>query len=471
MWYQIDDDKSPVLLTAEYIMKEEQGTAYTFFYRKIQGPVTREVADLFIDTYGTDFGKTAVAFSLPLCTETGNPTRKCLNIIDKFKQFFEENPNKTIIDFIKLNKTELHFWRHHTKDQLCYDSCVPNGTCGFQLDFLLHERLSQQDNTLERDYYIKIETKHITTPEMMKDFILHIKNKAYGKPPYPYFPDIIRPIIEVEEENKNSKKKANKSTKPIQKISKPNTYKSYEDWIYHRWRLSVSKQIEDKTYAEELTYYKYREAAEWIINNQGKNEFKSRKYPKTTRIKDLTIKLWFGVNMFNFCKQDHKFSVFYNTKNIQAPYIPDHYALCYSSTCEEPSFKYTFEDVLEVTDDLNHGALDENEHFFLFETMLFNNSFRKGLGDYTTNLKHVLKYGKFDIFVKQDFARFGMVAINRAYNFVEDYNAPVPVKKVILSGVIDIDDDEPSSTPNNILLQKENIKDLLEYDEEEKEKN
>ena len=377
-WIKLDDNREPFPYKVADIMKEERATAYTFFYRKIQGSVTKEVADLFVDTYGANFHSTAVAMKLPLATQTGKPTPKCLQIIDKFKQFIQDNPNSTIIDFIRPNKIELHFWRYYTKDSQCYKSCVPNGTCGFQLDFLLHERETQQDSAVQRDFYIKKETKHINTPQMMKDFLTHIKNKAYGQYPYPYFPDLVRPKIVVEK-NKNNKN-------PIQNTNKPNTYKSYEDWIYHRWKMNLSKEIDDHTYAEELTFYKYHEAAEWIINNSSEKSFRDNIYDKQIKIKDLKINLWFGVSMFNYCKKAHKFSIFYNTKNITAPYIPDHYILCYSTINDEATFNYLYDQLLLVAEDLNHGALDEAEHFFLLYTMLFGSSLNKSLEFYLITL-------------------------------------------------------------------------------------
>ena len=130
-------------------------------------------------------------------------------------------------------------------------------------------------------------------------------------------------------------------------------------------------------------------------------------YPKRRKINDLKIDLWFGVNMFNYCKKDHTFSIFYNTKTIIAPYIPDHYILCYSTLNETPTFEYTYEQLAYVSEDLNHGALDENEHYFLLETKLFKGSLIKSLQDLLHNLKHILKYGEFYRYLTNDFHRFG----------------------------------------------------------------
>ena len=107
--------------------------------------------------------------------------------------------------------------------------------------------------------------------------------------------------------------------------------------------MYLNKEIDDETYDQELTYFKYHEATEWIIEHQSKSSFMNNQYPKRRKINDLKIDLWFGVNMFNYCKKDHTFSIFYNTKTIIAPYIPDHYILCYSTLNETPTFKYSYE--------------------------------------------------------------------------------------------------------------------------------
>jgi len=114
-----------------------------------------------------------------------------------------------------------------------------------------------------------------------------------------------------------------------------------------------------------LALYKYHEAAERIINNSGSKEFYKNIYPKTISIKDLNITLYFGVNMFQHCKQKINYSIFCNTKNIRAPYIPNYYILCYSTICESPTLSYSYEQVIDVAEVLNHGALEESEHFCL----------------------------------------------------------------------------------------------------------
>jgi len=73
-------------------------------------------------------------------------------IIDKYKT----KPSKSLKEFIdfhknkdqlhykdKLLKLKLFFWRFHNPikaDPKIYSSCVPNGTCGFQMEHLLREK-------------------------------------------------------------------------------------------------------------------------------------------------------------------------------------------------------------------------------------------------------------------------------------------------------------------------------------------
>jgi len=99
------------------------------------------------------------------------------------------------------------------------------------------------------------------------------------------------------------------SQNQVQKPIKSNTFKYHDDWNYSRWKLYLSKQINDKIYTEELALFKYHVAALYIMNNSCSKEFKNNMYPKTLNIKDLKVTLYFRVNMFQYCKLDHNFVI------------------------------------------------------------------------------------------------------------------------------------------------------------------
>jgi len=120
-------------------------------------------------------------------------------------------------------------------------------------------------------------------------------------------------------------------------------------------------------------------------------------------------------------------SIFYDTKKDEAPYIPEHYLLTYSTICEEPKEEYSYEELCSVAEDLNHGGMSEDGHFFLLTTSLYKASLHKALHNLFTNLKFILQFGEFSPAVlAQDFRRFGADTgshFKRAYNYTQDYNA------------------------------------------------
>jgi hypothetical protein len=203
-------------------------------------------------------------------------------------------------------------------------------------------------------------------------------------------------------------------------------FSSYEDWIYLRNQLYKSKVLDENTYFQELYFYKCYKANDWIEDNcKTYEQFYVNKYPQSIRIRNLLIPLDFDIHMFTQFKENHHFSIFYDTKKDEAPYIPDHYLLTYSTICEEPKVEYSYEELLRVTEDLNHGGMDEDGHFFLLSTSLYTHSLHKALDSLFTNLKFILQYGEFSSLVlNTDFRRSGAAyTFQRSYNYTQDYNA------------------------------------------------
>ena len=457
-WYnKNDNNKITESESAFNVINNHKKEAYIFYYRRIPNPITREVADLLADSYGDD-GRCAVAFHVSMETNNnGKLTDSSFQIFNDYRKSFQNDLNQDIIEYVKKHEIKLNFFRVLDKNVL--NSCVGNGTCGFQLDFLLHERIVEQDDSDERDYYITTPKgkpdRHITSPAMMKRFIDHMRNKVNLNKIY--FKNVLRPKI----------------VSPTIKKLKPNEYTSYENWIYERTKLCQSKKISGVTYMEELAYYKYLTVTDFIENNASKERFLNSKYNKDIDIKELKIPLWFSISMFNYCKLDHKFSIFFNTKNVSAPYLPNYMILYYSTFKNEAFYEYESEEIEKVCEDLNHGGLNESEHFFLMKTYLLTDNFHNSLRLYHLVLQFVIKYGEFDRSFNNNFRRLNAVNIKRAYDHVEDYNfveEVVNVNKEVVSIigskrkiiVLDDDDDEQHLSQNNLIDQTQIQKDALE---------
>jgi len=71
---------------------------------------------------------------------------------------------------------KLLVWRKVTKTPSIENSCAPNGTCGYQLSFLLFQRMDNQDTSFQKDQYIYDPKCHISQPKIMKHFLHHINN-------------------------------------------------------------------------------------------------------------------------------------------------------------------------------------------------------------------------------------------------------------------------------------------------------
>jgi len=82
-------------------------------------------------------------------------TKPCKSLIE-FKDFINNKDQVYYKD--KILQLKLFFWRYHnpnTASPKIYSSCVPNGTCVFQLDHLLRERkVNGHSSIREFDQYI-----------------------------------------------------------------------------------------------------------------------------------------------------------------------------------------------------------------------------------------------------------------------------------------------------------------------------
>jgi hypothetical protein len=98
---------------------------------------------------------------------------------------------------------------------------------------------------------------------------------------------------------------------------------------------------------------------------------------------------------------DRSFSIFQDNKNITnpVPYIKNFYILDFTTACQQTitemvGYKYRYEEVSAVAEDLNHGAGD-GSHFYLLPTILLDKNLNEGLIDYYENINHILDYGEF----------------------------------------------------------------------------
>jgi len=97
---------------------------------------------------------------------------------------------------------------------------------------------------------------------------------------------------------------------------------------------------------------------------------------------------------------DRSFSIFQDNKNQGGvPYVKHFYTLDFTTACQQTitemiGYKYSYEELSAVAEDLNHGAGD-GTHFYLLPTQLLDNNLNEGLIDYYENINHILDYGEF----------------------------------------------------------------------------
>ena len=70
---------------------------------------------------------------------------------------------------------------------------------------------------------------------------------------------------------------------------------------------------------------------------------------------------------------------------------------CQQTITEMVGYKYRYEEVSAVAEDLNHGAGD-GSHFYLLPTLLLDKNLNEGLIDYYENINNILDYGEFRLF-------------------------------------------------------------------------
>jgi len=184
-WYKLDDVlDNEVPVTASEACNQE--LPYIFFYRKCNvNRLDNEIIDMVRDCYGKDKKKLiAVALDLnPHRNESVSDsskfiidnyrTKPCSNL-KEFKDFINNKDQVYYKD--KLLQIKLNFWKlHNTANSKIYLSCVPNGTCGFQLEHLLRERKEHGHSTIkEFDQYFNSPQFHITTEKQFQYFTSYL---------------------------------------------------------------------------------------------------------------------------------------------------------------------------------------------------------------------------------------------------------------------------------------------------------
>ena len=118
---------------------------------------------LFSETYGASNNKKiAIAFSFPFIENLPNPKKiKFIKFLNDLKTFLSSNYNyDDILSFMSQTNFRFILWikkpnieckdviSNHKNCALsdcfarCYNSIVPNGACGFQLEYILYKRFS-----------------------------------------------------------------------------------------------------------------------------------------------------------------------------------------------------------------------------------------------------------------------------------------------------------------------------------------
>ena len=393
-WYKLDDVSDRRKNVVEEVSAKivvDQDLPFILFYKKCKNKdsIMRDRIDMIMDCYGKDEeGKIAVALQIKTGgLSNGQPNEESKQVIRRFVEGKIDNLDD-FRDFIKNHRYQLHLWRYHNKDveqeDLIYNSCVPNGACGFQVDFLIRERTQyNQTSAKEKDYYIYSGKHHITTSKVMEAFLIYL-NTILTTPKH-YFSSVKKPIIDA------TIKKSNGNT---------NRYKSYDDWIYIRTKMRQAERLDYKTWFDELSYYKFYHVEKWL--KEINRDFIKDYYPSSKRIVDQEIPLWYSMEMFNYTKQNRQFCIFFDSSNQHSvPYIPNHYILSYitkqgddGKDCE-PKYSFHEDEVEYCLDVENHSLLDHN-HFYLLPTRSFSrNVLSEGLTDYFESINHILKYGEF----------------------------------------------------------------------------
>ena len=346
---------------------------------------------MIVDCYGknvsnaTKTNNVAVALKLPFKTNAPKPgvaTGQCIGIINKIKsskiKTFEE-----CINFLNENKLQLYFWREFKENKLVRESCVENGSCGYQLEFLLHWRANHQEPLYtENDRYMT-KACHITTSHLHGEFLHYLNDLLYSSNT---FDDILLPRID---------------SKITKNIPERNLYKNEDEWIYSRLKQRKNNQLNGEIMEREKVYYKFLSVYNWLKINQ--EHFSTKQYPPNKRIHDENINLWYSTFMLKHTKKIHNYSLFQNTDNLDYPHIPNYYILCFTTNCEDVKHSYDYTELVPVTENVNHGALDNKgkddgrPHYFLYPTFPLDKSLRNGLVNLFEHYNYIFKYGEFPL--------------------------------------------------------------------------
>ena len=132
------------------------------------------IIDMIIDSYGKNIpnnnntNNVAVTLKLPLTNKSPQKASpKCIEILKNFK-IANINTLDEFLNYIKDNSIELYFWRQYVEEDVVRNSCVGNGTCEFQLEFLLHWSANHPEPVFtNNDIYMK-RVNHISKSEMIK---------------------------------------------------------------------------------------------------------------------------------------------------------------------------------------------------------------------------------------------------------------------------------------------------------------
>ena len=251
-----------------------------------------------------------------------------------------------------------------------YNSCTNNGTSGFQLDYLLRERVI--NNEINKDIYMYKKHK-ITTKEQTKNFIYYLQVLLENDN---YFPNSIKPKIHQDYKNSESNSSKNK-------------FSSYDNWIHYRNTQRMKGLSNDATFNAELAYFKIYMAWTWLKQN---NDLSVGEYPRYSMYR---VDLSWDLSIFNYTKYDHNFSIFFNNEgNNDIPYIKNYYILQYTTIYDIIKYEYSLIEGHKSLTNMNHGALDGNK-YHLLTTDLFDRSMEECLRALQNNMQYIFKYGEF----------------------------------------------------------------------------
>jgi hypothetical protein len=139
----------------------------------------------------------------------------------------------------------------------------------------------------------------------------------------------------------------------------------------------------------------------WMSNPT--TNFVEDKYPENTEYRKVIFDLWYGMEMFNYTKEDRDFSIFNNSVSIHnVPYIKNFLILNYTSKNDntpegeftEVKIEYCLEEIMYCVKNMNHGVLD-SKHFYLLITEYLEEHLYEALLDLLGNMLHIIKYGEF----------------------------------------------------------------------------